>query len=119
MKIGRSEKNTAVFSIVAADAPTKPFQGNSFSKVCNQVMDRVHETNKHLFATRGDLLNGAQVGATQIGACPCWWYYIPLTQFLIYFYIFQFFGFRLDDIRKALEMSPGAVACAAPLTTKS
>lgn len=31
----------------------------------------------------------------------------------------QFFGFGLDNIRKALEMSPGAVACAVPLTVKS
>jgi len=108
MKIGRSVKNTAVYSIVAADAPSSPFQGNNASKVCNQIMDRVHETNKHFFATRGDVFSVFPMERTKedkkLGYC--------LNSA-------QFFGFGLDNIRKALEMSPGAVACAVPLSVKS
>jgi len=108
MKIGRSVKNTLVYSIVAADAPTCPIQGNSVSKVCEQVIERVKEVNKDYFAARGDLfsifpmerpLQSLKSGYSLNGP--------------------QFFGFGLDTIRKALEMSSNAVVCAAPLTENS
>jgi len=106
MRIIRSKKNTAFYTVTAADCPTQTFKGDDVCSVYDEIMERVRNVNKDYFS-HGD---HASV--------------FPMVRSLKNRGAFclngpQFFGFGVNCIREALEKSVNVISLAVPLSEKS
>ncbi len=106
MNIIRSPKNTAFFTVTAADAPSQVFKGDDVSKVYNDVMQRVKNMNKDFFS-HGDLFSVYPMERSKNNR-PAFCLNGP-----------QFFGFGVNCIREAMEKSANAASLIVPLAATS
>ncbi len=107
MKIERSSKNLPQFVLTTSDAPSKTFQSDDVAKLYTEIMTKVEDTNRDYFSY-GDLCSIFPMKRKWKKGQKAFCLNGP-----------QFWGFGVDNVRKALEALPEAVACAVPLTEKS
>ena len=107
MRIERSSSNLPFYTLTTADAPSFTYRGDNVTKVYMQAMEQVRKINSKYFS-KGDLCSIFPIERKWKKGQKSFCMNGP-----------QFWGFGIDNVRKALEELPQSVACVVPLTEKS
>eukprot|EP00559_Dactyliosolen_fragilissimus_P007356 CAMPEP_0184871294 /NCGR_PEP_ID=MMETSP0580-20130426/40634_1 /TAXON_ID=1118495 /ORGANISM="Dactyliosolen fragilissimus" /LENGTH=354 /DNA_ID=CAMNT_0027373937 /DNA_START=1661 /DNA_END=2725 /DNA_ORIENTATION=+ len=105
MQVQSSKEKKARFIITAADAPDYPIIDGCLSSAYDQLIMKIREVNKYNFSDDDEFSIFPRHRLTQDNI-----YGLNGP---------QFFGFGVNEIRKALECKAGAEACIVPLSSSS